>query len=75
MKSHLDRITIDPKMRFGKPCIRNMRFAVEDVLGYLAAGETRETLLAEFEFLENEDITAALEYAQNTVIANSVAAE
>jgi uncharacterized protein (DUF433 family) len=69
MSNQLNRITIDPGVRFGRPCIRDTRFAVEDVLGYLAAGETRKTLLVEFDFLKDEDITAALEYAQNTIIA------
>ncbi len=75
MSDLLSRITISPDIRFGKPCIRNMRFAVQDVLEYLAAGETRESLLEEFPFLENDDISAALEYAANNLPRKIVAAE
>ncbi len=69
------RITSNPGMFGGKPCIRNMRFRVQDVLEYLAAGETRETLLADFPFLEDEDITAALDYAAKSLPSHAVAAE
>jgi uncharacterized protein (DUF433 family) len=58
-----------PGMLGGKPTIRGMRFRVCDVLSYLAGGETRESLLGEFDFLENEDITAALAFA-NEVTEN-----
>lgn len=57
------RITSDPEILGGKPIIRGMRIRVADVLGYLAGGETRESLLEEFEQLEDEDITAALRFA------------
>jgi uncharacterized protein (DUF433 family) len=57
------RITFDPGIFAGKPIIRGMRFRVCDVLSYLAAGETAETLLEEFPFLEAEDIVAALAFA------------
>ena len=60
--SHLDRITIEPGKRSGKPCIRGMRITVGDVLEYLAGGMTEEQLLAEFPYLEHEDILARLEY-------------
>jgi uncharacterized protein (DUF433 family) len=69
------RITSDPEILGGKPLIRGMRIRVSDVLGYLAAGETRETLLREFPDLENEDITAALEYAQEASDHRMIAAE
>jgi uncharacterized protein (DUF433 family) len=69
------RITSDPDILGGKPLIRGMRIRVSDVLGYLAAGETRETLLKEFPDLENEDITAALEYAQEASDHRMIAAE
>ena len=54
---------MNPGIFGGKPIIRGMRFRVCDVLNYLAGGETRVTLLEEFDFLEDEDITAALAYA------------
>jgi uncharacterized protein (DUF433 family) len=68
------RITMIPGLCGGKPTIRGLRFRVCDVLGYLAAGETVKTLLKEFEFLEAEDITAALAFAadltEDTKIGN-----
>jgi uncharacterized protein (DUF433 family) len=68
MESHLsDRITTDPGIFNGRPIIRGMRFGVSDVLGYLAAGMTIEEILADFPFLEKEDIIASLEYAQKRV--------
>ncbi|MDQ6764149.1 MAG: DUF433 domain-containing protein [Bacteroidota bacterium] len=63
----LKRITINPGIFNGKPIIRGMRFAVADVLGYLAAGMTQEEILNDFPYLDKEDITAALLYAQNKV--------
>lgn len=59
----LSRITSDPGIFGGKPIIRGQRFAVEHLLDYLAAGMTEAELLAEFPFLEPDDIRAALLYA------------
>ena len=59
----LDRITVDPNQCGGRPCIRGMRIRVIDVLELLAAGESVETILAEYPYLEAEDITASLLYA------------
>ncbi len=58
-----ERITIDPRVCTGKPCIRELRFPVSRLLGLLAAGETRETILKDYPYLESEDIDAALRYA------------
>jgi uncharacterized protein (DUF433 family) len=58
-----ERITIDPTVCTGKPCIRGLRFPVARLLGLLAAGETRETILANYPYLESEDIDEALRYA------------
>ena len=58
----LQRITIDPKIFGGKPIIRGRRLAVEHVLSMLAAGDTPETLLEEYPWLEAEDIQACLLY-------------
>ena len=58
-----DRITIDPAVCTGKPCIRGLRFPVARLLGLLAAGETREQILQAYPYLEAEDIDAALRYA------------
>jgi uncharacterized protein (DUF433 family) len=57
------RITVDPTVCTGKPCIRHLRFPVARLLGLLAAGETREQILANYRYLEPEDIDEALRYA------------
>jgi uncharacterized protein (DUF433 family) len=59
----LSRITIDPAICTGKPCIRGMRFPVARLLGLLAAGESRESILKNYPYLEPEDIEQALLYA------------
>ncbi|HTM65313.1 MAG TPA: DUF433 domain-containing protein [Flavipsychrobacter sp.] len=59
----LKRITINPGIFAGKPIIRNMRFAVTDVLDLLAAGMTPKEIVVDFPFLEEDDIKAALAYA------------
>lgn len=61
--SPLDRISVDPEVRFGKPCVRGTRITVGDVLGYLAGGMTTEEILSEFPQLHREDILACLGYA------------
>ena len=63
MSSHLHRITIDPQVCGGRPCIRGQRIRVTDVLDLLAGGSTRAEILGEYPYLEEDDITAALEYA------------
>lgn len=57
------RITARPDVCMGKPCIRDLRFPVSRLLGLLAAGETREGILASFPYLEAADIDEALRYA------------
>ena len=59
----LPRITIDPAVCTGKPCIRGMRFPVARLLGLLASGQTREQILNAYPYLESEDIDQALQYA------------
>lgn len=59
----LERITIDPAVCTGKPCIRGLRFPVSRLLGLLAAGETRESILKAYPYLESADIDEALTYA------------
>ncbi len=56
-------ITIEPGKRGGRPCIRGMRIAVSDVLGWLAAGMSHEEILRDFPELTEEDIRASLAYA------------
>ncbi len=58
-----ERITVDPHICNGKPCIRGMRFPVSRLLGLLASGETRETVLKAYPYLQTEDIDEALRYA------------
>lgn len=58
-----ERITIDPDMRGGKPCIRGMRITGYDVLGYLASGMSHEEILSDFPDLEEKDIRASLAFA------------
>ena len=58
-----DRITVDPAVCHGKPCIRGLRYPVENVLEWLAGGMTIDDILADYEDLEREDILAALAYA------------
>jgi uncharacterized protein (DUF433 family) len=57
------RITVDPAVCTGKPCIRGLRFPVARLLGLLATGETREQILSGYPYLENADIDEALRYA------------
>ncbi|NJR61949.1 MAG: DUF433 domain-containing protein [Cyanobacteria bacterium CRU_2_1] len=63
----LQRITINPQICGGKPIIRGRRLAVEYILGMLAAGDTAETLLEAYSWLEREDIQACLIYARRLV--------
>lgn len=60
---HLERITIDPAICHGKPCVRGLRYPVEMILELLSAGMTTEEILADYEDLEREDILAVLAYA------------
>ena len=59
----LDRIAIDPAIRFGKPCVRGTRISVGDILGYLAGGMSEGQILADFPQLTSDDIRACLAYA------------
>jgi uncharacterized protein (DUF433 family) len=63
----LKRITVNPKIFAGKPIIRGRRLAVEHVLGMLAAGDTPETILRGYPWLEPADIQACLAYAHRLV--------
>jgi len=60
---HLDRITFNPEQCGGRPCIRGMRIRVKDVLEMLAARVPEQEILADFPYLEPEDIQACLEFA------------
>ena len=58
-----ERISSDPAVRFGKPCVRGTRLTVGDVLGYLATGMTEAELLLDFPQLSHDDVLACLAYA------------
>lgn len=57
------QISIDPNIRFGKPCVRGTRITVGEVLGHLATGETEAELSADFPQLTHEDVLACFRFA------------
>jgi uncharacterized protein (DUF433 family) len=59
----LDRITINPAIRFGKPCVRGTRLSVDDVLGSLATGCSEAELFEDFPQLTHEDVLACMAFA------------
>ena len=61
--SALDRITIEPGKCGGRPCIRDQRIRVTDILGLLGSGASHREILEDYPFLEESDILASLEYA------------
>lgn len=63
MLSELTRITFDPKVMGGKPCIRGMRVTVGTIVGLLASGHSSEKILQAYPYLEEADIREALAYA------------
>lgn len=68
----LERITVNPKIFGGKPIIRGRRLAVEHVLGMLAAGDSPETIVDGYPWLELEDVQACLVYARRMVGHESI---
>lgn len=63
IESSMNRITIDPGVRFGKPCIRGTRIAVADILNLLTAGYTIEQIPKQYPGITKKDIIAAIEFA------------
>lgn len=63
MKTLLSRITIDPAICHGKPCVRGLRYPVEMLLELLSSGMTIDDILADYEDLEREDLLAVLAFA------------
>ena len=61
--THPDRISIDPAIRSGKPCIRATRMTVTDVLEYLAGGMSEDEILKDFPYITRDDIRACLAFA------------
>ncbi len=80
MQTKLDRITFNPQVMGGKPCIRGMRVTVGMIVGQIAAGRSTPEILEDYPYLESEDITQALEYAalrvqeREILLENGVAA-
>lgn len=70
--SLLERITLNPVVCHGKPCIRDLRYPVESILEYLTAGDSVADILAEFEDLEMADVMACLAYATASIKAKSI---
>ncbi len=68
----LERITVRPDVFGGKPIVRDMRIAVEHILGMLAAGDTAPSILNDYPFLEPEDIQACLVFAHRSVAGEQV---
>ncbi len=68
-----ERIVINPAVRSGKPIIKGTRIAVVDILEYLAAGETPDTLLEEYPNIEHEDILACLAFAAEQAKGSRIA--
>ncbi len=63
MEKLLTRITIDPSVCHGKPCVRGLRYPVETLLELLSSGMTHDEILADYEDLERDDLLAVLAYA------------
>jgi uncharacterized protein (DUF433 family) len=65
MTNTLQRISIDPEIRFGKPCITGTRVAVGDILSWLASGMTYKEIEEDYPTIKEKDIMAALSFAAN----------
>lgn len=65
MKNYSQYISIDPAIRFGKPCIKGTRITVGDILGWLSSGMSHQQILEDYPLLKEEHIMAALSFAAN----------
>ncbi|MFO0447907.1 MAG: DUF433 domain-containing protein [Pseudomonadota bacterium] len=74
MSDLLDRITVDPSIAGGRPCIRGMRIRVADVLDLLASGASHEEILRDYPYLEAADLQAMLKYAARRLNHPTIAA-
>ena len=72
MENLIDRITLDPDVCHGKPCIRGMRYPVEMLLDLLSSGMSKEEILADYPSLEAEDVQACLLYASRLMKVKSI---
>ncbi|WP_375314532.1 DUF433 domain-containing protein [Bradyrhizobium sp. A5] len=75
MSELLARITVDPQRMHGRPCICDLRITVADVLGLLSAGQSRDSILEDYPYLEEADIDAVLAYAARQVDRPIIAAK
>ena len=74
MPSLIDRITIDPQICHGKPCVRGLRYPVEFLLELLSSGMTHDEILADYDDLERDDLLAVLAYAARLARTKSMSA-
>jgi uncharacterized protein (DUF433 family) len=72
MKNQLERITINPEICHGKPCIRGMRWPVEVILDLMGSGMTQEEIVVDHPELEKEDILACLNFAKLFMSGHSI---
>ena len=72
MSNLIDRISIDPEICHGKPCIRGMRWPVEVIIDMLGSGMSTEDILEDHKELEKEDVLAALHFAKLYLIGHSI---
>ena len=63
MQEYLAHIYINPNIRFGKPCVKNTKIAVQDILQWLGSGMTNSEILIDYPLLKEEDILASLQFA------------
>lgn len=73
MNSLQDRITLDPEICHGKPCVRGLRYPVEFLLELMSSGMTIDEILADYEDLEREDLLAALHFGATLTRVQKVA--
>lgn len=70
--NRLNRITIDPEICHGKPCIRGMRWPVEVIIDLLSSGMTVQQIVEDHPELEKEDVLASLDFAKITLSGRSI---
>jgi len=71
----LDRITVNPEVRFGKPCIRGHRITVQEILEWLSSGASQEQILADYPQLEPDDFLAVYAYAAELAAGRKASGE
>jgi uncharacterized protein (DUF433 family) len=71
--SLLDRITVDPNVRFGKPCIRGHRITVQEILEWLSSGVSQDNILEDYPQLQPDDFLAVYAYAAELAAGRKVA--